>query len=147
MKQFIVDASVAIKWFIPEIHADAACQLLENNYKLAAPELIFSEIGNIIWKKWCRKEITLDTAQGLIKDFQQSPFTIHDTQSLFESTWEIARQYQRSFYDSLYLALAKNQNCQMVTADLKLYNALRHLPIAKLLLWVEDVPHISSNHH
>lgn len=58
MKAIVVDASVAIKWFIPEIHATAAGRLLEKNLKLLAPDLIFAEIGNILWKK-CRLNSTI----------------------------------------------------------------------------------------
>jgi predicted nucleic acid-binding protein len=140
LKKFIVDASVVTKWFMTEVHTDAACRLLNRNYELAAPGLIFAEFGNVVWKKCRRKEITLELAKGLIKDFRKFPLTIYDIEPLFESAWAIAKQYERSFYDSLYLSLAKKQKSQMVTADLKFYNALNKQSIAKFLLWVEDIP-------
>ena len=37
---FVVDASVAIKWFVPEIHAEAARRLLREGITLLAPDLI-----------------------------------------------------------------------------------------------------------
>ncbi|MEH2293879.1 type II toxin-antitoxin system VapC family toxin [Nostoc sp.] len=51
---------------------------------------------------------------------------------------DIAIQSDRALYDSLYLALAITQKCQMVTADEKFYNALKTSSYAKNLFWVEN---------
>lgn len=48
MKKFVVDASVAIKWFVPEIHSDAAARLLDPEIYISAPDLIAPEFGNTI---------------------------------------------------------------------------------------------------
>ena len=53
---------------------------------------------------------------------------------------EIACDSDRSAYDSLYLALAVVQQCQAVTADRKLYNALQGGPLASSIRWIEDEP-------
>lgn len=37
MKKVVVDASVAAKWFIPEVHSDAALCLLDPEIVLLAP--------------------------------------------------------------------------------------------------------------
>jgi hypothetical protein len=55
---FVVDASVAIKWFLPEIHSDAALRLLAGEHTLHAPDLIFSEFGNVLWKRFRKREIS-----------------------------------------------------------------------------------------
>jgi predicted nucleic acid-binding protein len=51
----------------------------------------------------------------------------------------IAERFGRSFYDSLYLALAKAEGYPFVTADKKLYNALKSGSLKKYILWVEDI--------
>jgi len=49
---------------------------------------------------------------------------------LVESAFAIAHQYNRSFYDSLYLALAVSLRATLITADEKLANATAaHLPV------------------
>ena len=58
MKKVVVDASVAAKWFLPEIHSPAAERLLDPSIVLCAPDLIVPELGNIVWKKLRRNEIT-----------------------------------------------------------------------------------------
>ena len=52
MKGAVIDASVAVKWFIPEIHSQTAVKLLAGKKTLYAPDLIYAEVGNTLWKKW-----------------------------------------------------------------------------------------------
>jgi len=35
-----------------------------------APDLIFAEVGNILWKKYRSKELTLDTASAVLDDIK-----------------------------------------------------------------------------
>jgi predicted nucleic acid-binding protein len=51
----------------------------------------------------------------------------------------LAHQYIRSVYDALYVALALQEGCQLVTADGRLYNALRPV-LPDTMLWVGDLP-------
>ncbi len=139
MKKLVVDASVAIKWFIPEIHSEKAILLLDNPIKFLAPNLIYAEICNILWKKLRLKELTPTVAQGILNDFKRLPLDIKDNQFLLEIAWDIATKYQRSFYDSLYLALAYIENCSFITADQAFVNALKTTDLKSLLLWVEDI--------
>jgi predicted nucleic acid-binding protein len=50
----VVDASVAIKWYLPEIHSEDALRLIDEERELLVPDLVWSEVGNILWKKWQR---------------------------------------------------------------------------------------------
>ena len=140
MKRIVVDASVCLKWFVSEIYANHALRLLSGNMELHAPDLIFSEIGNILWKKWKRSEIDAEDIYSLIGDFKAVDLIIYRTDKLMNMAWDIARKYDRSFYDSLYIALAVKHECRVVTADLKLYNALKPTSLKKHVLWIEDIP-------
>lgn len=140
MIRCVVDASIAVKWFIPEPHAISANRLLYEDFELLAPDLIFPEFGNVLWKKWRRGEITAASAYGIMEDFSQMAMKRYNSQSFVGEAWRIAERFGRSFYDSLYIALAKAQGCPVVTADLKLYNALKNGPLKKYILWVEDIP-------
>lgn len=107
--------------------------------KFFAPDLIYAEVGNILWKKWRSNELTQDVASGILNDFKKIPFEMGESQSLLEVAWQIATQHQRTVYDSLYLALAFTENCPLATADLTLVNALKSTSLNPLLLWVEDI--------
>ncbi|OFW37311.1 MAG: hypothetical protein A3F70_06700 [Acidobacteria bacterium RIFCSPLOWO2_12_FULL_67_14] len=51
MSLFVVDASVVVKWCVPEVHSDAARRLLAKPHEYVAPDLLFAETANTIWKK------------------------------------------------------------------------------------------------
>ncbi|HEY3488720.1 MAG TPA: type II toxin-antitoxin system VapC family toxin [Candidatus Deferrimicrobiaceae bacterium] len=136
---FVVDASVAVKWFVPEIHAGSALRLLREGTGLHAPELIQAEFGNILWKKCRAGELDGKTAGEILVGFRRAPLAIHPYGSCLHTAWEIARRYDRTFYDSLYLALAMAEKAPMVTADRKFFDALAGTPAAKHLRWIEDV--------
>lgn len=140
MSRFVVDASVAVKWLLPEIHSEDAERLLEKGVELSAPDLIRAEVGNIVWKRWRRGEIPLERARFVFQVFQGYPLDILSSETLMDEAWEIAQSLNRSFYDSLYLALAFYQECPMVTADRRLYNAIKGGSSDLPILWVEDVP-------
>ena len=71
MSVFVVDASVVVKWFVPEIHSDAARQLLVLPHEYIAPDLLFAETANTIWKKIRRQELTAEEGQQLVADIRQ----------------------------------------------------------------------------
>jgi hypothetical protein len=58
---FVVDASVAIKWFVDEPDSAQAAVLLRHS--LAAPDLLAPECANILWKKVTRAELSLEEAE------------------------------------------------------------------------------------
>jgi predicted nucleic acid-binding protein len=133
----VVDASVAVKWFVPEVHTDAAARLLEGDNQLLAPDLLFPEFGNILWKKTRRSEIRVSEAREILKALEVVPLQIHATQPLIESAFEIAHGLERSVYDSVYLSLAVINECRMITADKKLYGVLKNSSLAGHIEWVE----------
>jgi predicted nucleic acid-binding protein len=51
MSLYIVDASVAVKWFLPEPYTDAASRLCHPDYQLHVPALFDLEFSNIVCKK------------------------------------------------------------------------------------------------
>ena len=48
MNVFVVDASVGIKWFLPEVHSRAAIKLHNPAFQLHVPGLFDVEIGSQI---------------------------------------------------------------------------------------------------
>jgi len=139
MTPLVIDASVAVKWFIPESHSIKALRLLDAGCELLAPDLIFAEFGNVLWKKWLRNELEPEVISPLLADLSRMRLRIAPTAALAGRAADIAVTYKRSFYDSIYLALAVSAQGRMVTADEKLCNALRATPLAERLLWIEDI--------
>ncbi|HSN78105.1 MAG TPA: type II toxin-antitoxin system VapC family toxin [Anaerolineae bacterium] len=139
LSRVVVDASVAIKWFVPEVHAEAACRLLQEGMTLLAPDLIWAEVANALWRKWREKELSAETVQEILTDFRRFPLHIQSGESLYDVAWRVAQGSGRTFYDSLFLALAMSTGCPLVTADLRFFNALRDTPWGRHCLWVENL--------
>lgn len=141
MSRVVVDASVAIKWYLPEPHSADAERLLSGGFQLLAPDLLFPEVGNILWKRVMKSEIPVQKAQLIMRALEALPLTLRPTSVLAENAMTVACGLKRSFYDSLYLALAMMADCRLVTADRKLFDAVKDAtPIRKHMLWVGDLP-------
>jgi predicted nucleic acid-binding protein len=138
LTRIVVDANVAIKWLLPEEHSEAAYRLLQRDLELQAPDLLWAESGNILWKKWRKKELTAEAMAQLLPALRRFPLRILPSEPLCDLAGDIARRFDRSFYDSLYLALSLSSSCPLVTADLRLYNALRTVSDFDLV-WIGDV--------
>lgn len=140
MTRCVVDASVVVKWFVPEVHTDAALRYLDDAHERLAPDLLLPETGNILWKKVRLGEIAEGEGRKILRAVGAAPLRFHASAFLMEPAFEIANATGRSVYDSLYLALAVAQGCRLVTADRRLYNALHGGPLARSLQWVEENP-------
>jgi predicted nucleic acid-binding protein len=130
MSELVVDASVAIKWFIPEVESESAVQLLHAGVAFAAPDLIGPELANTLWKKVRRAEITGDEAMAILAAFARLEIEIYPSTVLLPSALELAMNLDRTVYDSLYVALAIARDCDVVTADQKFVAALSGSPFA-----------------
>lgn len=137
MKKVVVDASVAVKWFIPEVHSAGAARLLDSDVVLSAPDLIGPEFGNTLWKKVRRAEVTHVEAGEILSAFAGIPLDIYPSAALLPAAFEIAVTLDQSVYDSLYLALAVAANCELVTADAKFHSAILESPLGSHICWVD----------
>lgn len=133
MKPRVVDASVAAKWFLPEPNAAAALRLLDGRHRLAAPDLIRAEFGNIVWKLHAHGALDTNEASEMIEHFLSMPLEIHDSTYLLAPAQEIAIATKRTVYDSLYLALAVELGGTVVTADERWGNILQGSPFARFM--------------
>jgi predicted nucleic acid-binding protein len=133
----VVDASVAVKWFVPENHSAEAVRLLDARFRRHIPVLLHTEVGQTIWKKvHQRKEMDAGDARLILRALMMTTVEVHAVTPLIEPAFEIALATGRTVYDSIYLALATALCCKLVTADRKLYNALQGGPFANDVLWV-----------
>jgi predicted nucleic acid-binding protein len=140
MSPFVVDASVGVKWFIPEVYDADARRLQNPAYQLHTPTLFDVEVGNILWKKSRRGELTRPNADFILGQLPLLPLTRHPEAPLLTVAFDLADRTQRTVYDCLYLALAVQLGGRMATADLRLCNALAGTPWAAFICWIEQVP-------
>jgi predicted nucleic acid-binding protein len=119
----MVDASVAIKWFVAEPDSAKAAGLLR--HPLSAPDLLAPECANILWKKVVRAELSVNEADVIALALQSAAITLHPTRGLLATAMKIACELGCAAYDCFYLALAQQLRQPLVTADLRLVHAIR----------------------
>ena len=67
MDTLVVDSSVVVKWFVPEPYSTEARRILRayqtGTLTLLVPDLLYAEVGNIVWKKHRLQDIIADEAR------------------------------------------------------------------------------------
>lgn len=138
MSRLVIDASVAVKWFLPEEQSEAARALLRPGHDLIAPELIYAELGSALLKRVRKGEIGEDVAARIFTLARELSMDIHPISPLLEATLRICAGHKQTFYDSLYLALALAQDARLVTADRRFFDAIRASSFGPDVIWVEE---------
>lgn len=127
--KYVLDASVAAYWVLRNPLQVKALKLRaeyqQNIHELIAPSHFPGEIASALTKAERQKLIPLGNARRLIQDVLNTPPVLYAIDSLFYRAVEISSQTRSGFYDCLYVALAEQENCELVTADGKLINALQ----------------------
>ena len=131
MTAFVVDASVAAKWFLPpqkETQTDEALQLLKDYtvgaVNLVVPDLFWSEFANILWKAVRYGRMPVTSAEESIAALAQREIITAPAVKILREAFAIATTFNRTVDDAVYVALAVTYNIQFVTADERLANAL-----------------------
>ncbi len=140
MSIYVVDASVAAKWFFDEALSDEATRLLDASHVLHVPDFFLLEIDSVLCKKMRRGVISEGEAQQIRSALSIFPLQKHPFQLLMDPAFELAVQTENSPYDCLYLILAIVLGARMVTADRRFYeNISKSRLTAENLCWVEDL--------
>lgn len=140
MSGFVIDASVAAKWFLPEEHTDAALRFLDESLALSVPDLLFAEFGNLLLKRVNRGHLSERDARRIVKTLLAAPLEIEQSERHVELALDIAVKLGLTVYDSLYVAVAAARKDRLVTADRRLYEAVARSALAGHVLWVEHGP-------
>lgn len=124
-----VDASVAIKWILPEVDSDLAFVFLDSTARahevIIAPRLIRYEVTNILRQRQRRGQLPGVGAEVLLHQFLQFGIRMDDPAELHEAALSLAIRYNLpAAYDAHYLALAQAHDCDFWTADQRLYNTV-----------------------
>lgn len=137
MSTCVIDANIAVKWFLDrksEQLVDKARSLLDwyeaGQMQFVVPDLFWAEVGSIFWKAVRQGRCSQRNAERSLVVLRASNLPTVPTLVLLDQAFGIAFQFQRSVYDSLYVALASELRTELITADEKLVNALAgHFPV------------------
>lgn len=124
--KYILDASIAVKWVLPEPDSPMALTL-EADYRnqvheLLAPETFPVEVAHALTKAERRNLLLAgETATRLARVLSYPPL-LHNYLPLLAYAVDLASQARIGVYDCLYIALAKVEQCRVITADQRLLN-------------------------
>jgi predicted nucleic acid-binding protein len=113
----VVDASVAIKWFVREALHEEALRLLDHLDTMQAPDLLVAEVTNIAWKKFRMGEIGERQAMEIAGTIRHGVPLLHSSALFNERALELAVALDHPIYDCLYLACAELVDGSLITAD------------------------------
>ena len=117
----IVDASVAFKWLVQEADSDLALALIGSE-ALAAPDLIYAEVANIVWRNAMAGAMGDISTQLSRLDLLLDQ--VFPCQELAVAATTLAVELRHPAYDCFYLALAIAEDTELVTADRRLLAAV-----------------------
>jgi len=124
VKRFVLDASVVVKWFLPEIHQVESFDLLKSNPVLIAPEFLKVEFDSIL-SKWCRSgRLNYERAEEVRSVFKKIKIYFIGLDDIADISFEVSAKLPVTYYDALYLCTAKFYECKMVTFDRKLLKSV-----------------------
>lgn len=136
MKRIVIDASVALKWYLAdEEYSQKALGILDkyvsNEIDILAPSLLEYEVinGLIIAKK--RGRIQDEKILAATEGFIDLELKLKNLSLYYPKLIHYCKVYNRSAYDASYLAIAYEESIPLVTADKELYNVVK-----KDLKWV-----------
>jgi len=133
---FVVDASLVIKWFVPEADSDAARRWLDASHDYVAPDLLFPETANAVWKKVRCGELSPDEGQQLVTDLAVIAVESVSMRGLLPDAHALALRTGITVYDATYLALAVRLETTVMTGDDRFARRLSDHPLL--------APHVRS---
>lgn len=123
--KLVVDASVALRWFVDAPGAAVAGAVLEGEDPLLAPDLVVAEVANAAWKLVRGGQITEEHGSRIAGAVASTFSALTSCAKLSSQAFALARQLDHPVYDCLYLALAESEKASLVTADRRLARKLR----------------------
>ena len=138
--KLVIDANVLIKLYVPEVlsrKADSLFRDAENRrVELIAPDLIYPEAGNILWKNQRLKELSRPDVKEITDALLSLPLVVEPVKLLLPLAVDIATGYNITVYDAAYVALATVYKTTLVTADIKLVDNLSKTILTNNIRWL-----------
>lgn len=117
--KWVVDASIALKWIIPEPDSPIA-HSVRRSRDYVAPDLIIAECVNAIWRRSRVEGYTRDQREEALLLVRHLEIELESTRELALRAGVLAADLDHPAYDCFYLALAERRDGLLLTADTRL---------------------------
>jgi len=136
---FVVDATVLIKCYLPEIYSEDCLKLLHRELPIKTCEYAMVQIGASLWKRSRSGEVKLTDAKRILKSLSRLPVEFVPTSLLTEAALDLSSFSGRTFHESLYLVLALREETALITADHRWHALLSTGKLKNYVDFVADV--------
>ena len=136
MNRYVIDASVAVKWYsrANEEESAKADRLLDlygqGDVDLVAPSLICYELGNALRYN---PNFSVQDVKRAMGDFLQLQIVLEPPAGHLDSAIDLAFRYSLTVYDAVYAAVSSSLGIPLITADYKFCAKLKDLPLIAAL--------------
>lgn len=144
----VVDASVAVKWHLPDEEHTEQARLLLRRFaggltELIAPNYIRYEVPNaiVVATRGRAPRISPERARQAIDEFLALRLPVLDDDALITGAYGIVQTRGCALYDAFYVALAERLQVSFVTADRRLYQRLAGSPYP---VWLGDYTRVGG---
>jgi len=134
----VVDASVAVRWYVESPGTPAAIAILDSDEPLVAPDLMVAEVANVAWKLVRAGQISHIHGARIVAALPSAFSNLKSAASLATRALEISSHLDHPVYDSIYIALAEFHHAQLITADDRLLRAVENTEWEPLVLRLAD---------
>jgi predicted nucleic acid-binding protein len=116
----VIDASALVELLLQRERAPAVVQAVGDT-QMVAPDVLNPEV---LWALRCRERagtLRADRARQVVEDLLDAPVRRFPTLELLPVVWTLRANV--TSYDACYVALARELDCALVTADRRLSRA------------------------
>lgn len=131
MSDLIVDASVAVKWFVVEADAVIADEVSRSGHRLFAPRILITEVANALCRKSIARLISAADARKFCRYLPDYLDGLIEVEDLIEPALLNACELRHPIYDLIYLETARRLDAQLITADLRFAAKLANTDLAR----------------
>lgn len=135
----VVDASVAIKWLLPEAYSDECLALLDRGEPILVPDFLYAQVGGGLAKRVRTGELKPSWSEHAMASLLRLPLVRVPVDSLAVEAVGLAARGKRTFQDAAYLALAAREGVPLITADWRWYAVVSTGPLKPYVRFVRDV--------
>lgn len=134
----VLDASVAVRWVVPERGSEEAAELLVEAIGWVAPRLLLVESAAALRRKIVAGELAaeqgLQALEALLQAVADGVVRLADDEEIVPSAVTLALTLAHKVPDCVYLALAEREGLGLVTADRRLHELARRRGVASHLI-------------
>jgi predicted nucleic acid-binding protein len=125
--KYVLDSSVSLKWALPEPDTAKALQLRADfhngTHELISPDFFPLETAHALTRAERQRRISQGSGWVLWQKIMSDCPAMLPWNSLMPRAFDLSSRMRVGVYDCVYVALAEQEQCRVVTADQRLLNS------------------------